>query len=43
MGFIDWINSQIQGLGIMSMGFSRGEARSLVTCSTDLKEDVRHT
>lgn len=44
MGFIDQINSQIQGPGIMNMD-SQGVRLGLtkkVTCSADLKEDVRH-
>lgn len=45
MGFTDQINSQIQGPGIMNMD-SQGVRLGLikkVTCSADLKEDVRHT
>ena len=44
MGFIDQINSQIQGPGIMNMDFQGARlGLTKVTCSADLKEDVRHT
>lgn len=43
MGLIDQINSQIQGPGTMSMDSQRVRlGLTKVTCSADLKEDVRH-